>query len=63
MLKQGSKSVFSWSDPVQNENKRIVLEIIKSNKLDKLEEVLSTVEVEPDNLDFEHVLKIPPPKN
>jgi hypothetical protein len=60
MLKQGSKSVFSWSDPVQNENKRIVLEILKSNKL---EEVLSTVEVEPDNLDFEHVLKIPPPKN
>lgn len=60
MLKQGSKSVFSWSNPVQNENKRIVLEILKSNKL---EEVLSTVEVEPDNLDFEHVLKIPPPKN
>jgi len=60
MLKQGGKSVFSWSNPVQNENKRIVLEILKSNKL---EEVLSTVEVEPDNLDFEHVLKIPPPKN
>jgi len=60
MLKQGDKSVFSWSNPVQNENKRIVLEILKSNKL---EEVLSTVEVEPDNLDFEHVLKIPPPKN